>query len=98
MTAKTILVRFAGLILMIFTGFVLMAVTFHLTIMLGLAPQGEESAGFGRIVVQKTMLLSVLAAIIGVAGIFIKPDWRWTLYLAPLYAPSLFIILLMAQR
>lgn len=93
MSAKILILRFAGLALFTFLGFVLMAMVFLSMVILGLTPQGDAGAGFGRDIIQKSMLLGVMSALVGAASIFIKDNWRWVLYLTPLYAPSLFAVI-----
>lgn len=93
MTWKLFSIRFAGLLAFAFLGFVLYAITSNMLILTGLMPSGEGSEGFGQDMTHRSMLLYMLSLPIGLAGIFIQQNWRWPLYLCPLYAPSLFAII-----
>lgn len=93
MNWKTFLLRFAGLVAFAAMGFALYGITSHLLIMLGLTPDGEGSEGFGIEMTRLAMILYMISIPFGFSGIFIKEDWRWILYLCPLYAPSLFALI-----
>lgn len=93
MDIKTFSLRFLGLLVFAALGFVLYAITSNLLILLGLMPTEDGSEGFGQNMTRLAMLLYMLSLPIGIAGIFIKADWRWALYLCPLYAPSFFAVI-----
>jgi hypothetical protein len=92
MDIKTFLLRFLGFILIAVLGVILYAVTSNLMIMFGMMPDEVGSEGFGQHMTQLAMYLYMISIPIGIAGIFLKAEWRWALYLCPLYAPSLFAI------
>lgn len=93
MDTKTFILRLAGLFLFIGLGFVLYAITSNLLILFGMMPTEVGSEGFGQHMTRLAMYLYMLSVPIGFAGIFVKDNWRWALYLCPLYAPSLFAII-----
>lgn len=94
MTWKIFLLRFAGLILVIGLGFALYPIMNHALILSGLMPTDEGSEGFGQNMMRQAMYLYMASVPVGFAGIFINDkNWRWPIYLCPLYAPSLFALI-----
>lgn len=93
MDIKTFSLRLIGLIVLAAFGFVLYAIVSNILILFGMMPTEDGSEGFGQHMTQLAMLLYLFSIPIGFAGIFVKAEWRWALYLCPLYAPSLFAII-----
>ncbi len=93
MNWKTFLLRLGGLIVLTLLGGALYAIIVNILIMMGLTPTGEGSEGFGKVMTMQSVYIYLGAIVAGFTGMFIKEDWRWVLYLCPLYAPSVFAII-----
>lgn len=92
MNWKDILLRLAGVAVLFVAGILLYAVTANLLILMGLMPEALNGQGFGYALTAQTVYVAMGAVVVGIAGIFIRQKWRNALYLAPLYAPSVFAI------
>lgn len=93
MNWKYILLRLAGVAVLFVAGILLYAVTVNILILFGLMPDSLHGQGFGYALTSQTIYVAMGTILISVAGIFIRQKWRNVLYLAPLYAPSVFAII-----
>jgi hypothetical protein len=89
---KTILIRLAGLLVICVGGSFLLALTVNLMIMMEMMPRELEGQGFGYAVLNRTSYIFMGSALIGLAGVFLKPRWRHIFYFSPLYAPTVFAV------
>lgn len=90
MNWKTYLIRFAGLVVIAAAGSYLYAITFHALQGMGQIHVDMENKAFASILTIKTTYVWMASVIAGFISIFIKDNWRYVLYLSPLYAPPLF--------
>ncbi len=92
MNWKILLTRLALLVIMVAAGMMLLAVTVNGMILLQWLPDAINGIPAGRAILTKTSYVFMAAALAGIISIFLTPNWRWVLLLAPLYAPTLFAI------
>ncbi len=86
MNAKTFALRFIFLIVIAIAAGPVYAITVNAMVFFGIAPYDGTALTMQAVYVWLGCLL------IGFGSMFIKDDWRLTLYLSPLYAPSLYIL------
>ncbi len=89
MSWKILLLRFAGLIAFSICGGFLYAITVNLMLFANIMPEATD----GEALTFKAATVWMVSICIGFIAIFIKPEWRWVFYLAPLYASSLFALI-----
>lgn len=92
MNWKTLLIRLGLLIVAVAAGMALLAVSINFMVFLQWLPEAIDGIPAGYAILNKTSYIFMGAIFAGIISIFLAPNWRWVLLLAPLYAPTLFAI------
>ena len=93
MNWKTFALRFTGLIVIALLAGPLYALTMNLLILAQQIPQELIDKAYGNTLTLKCVYVWLAGLLLGFGAIFIKQDWRYILYLSPLYAPSVFAVI-----
>lgn len=93
MNIQTILLRLAGFIAIAIAGGFLCAITANILVALGLVPDMLGAQPFGKAMLTNAVFVWMGTILVSFISVFIKDNWRWVLYTAPLYAPSIFAII-----
>jgi hypothetical protein len=90
---KSLLIRLVVLALAAAGGMTLFSLAFHGLVMLQLVPDQINGVPAGTDITTHAAYAMMASIAIGVIGVFIRPNWRYVLLLAPLYGPTLFAII-----
>ena len=93
MNWKTFAIRLAGLIVISLAMFPLYGLTMNILLFLELIPSDLIDKAAGSVITMKAMYVWIACLFLGFGSIFIKGDWRYILYLSPLYAPCVFAVI-----
>ncbi len=74
-------------------GLLLYGLAFQFLIMGGVLAADVDGEGYGLVLTHQAMLVWSGAVLLGLAGVFLKAEWRWTLLAAPAYAPTLYALM-----
>ncbi len=74
-------------------GIFLYALAFQLLVVSGLITAEIDGEGYGRALTQQALIVWGSGIALGIAGLFVRENWRWPLLFAPLYAPALYVLM-----
>lgn len=93
MSMKTFLIRLLGLVIIALSAGPLFALTMNLLLAAGMIPQELIDKAFGSALTMKCVYVWMGCLLLGFGSLFVQGNWRYLLYLSPLYGPSFFAIL-----
>lgn len=85
---NTVIFRTCIFIAAAVAGLPVYGITVNLCILMGVMPETLS----GYTLSMQTTYVYAASILFGFVALFIKPDWRWGLVCAPVYAPSVFAL------
>jgi hypothetical protein len=88
--ASDIIFKILLLIITAILGWIMMAFTPNILLILGLFPENAQEIGFGPSLISKSILVWAISMILCILLVFLKPQAKFIAYSLPIIAPSIF--------